>query len=176
VEFNFCTLHYTFFQPATSSSTNKKENINITMAESQTARRYGVGIMKERVDVTLHEISFNCPKFPAYVEVMTRIRSFKDWPPNVKQNPRDLALAGFLYAGYSDHTRCFHCGIELSDWRPEDKPWVVHARWFPSCAFLRNMKGDRFIAVAQIQHPEEVSDDISRISFIDLGNLSGTYR
>ena len=37
-----------------------------------------------------------------------------------------------------------------------DEPWVEHARWFPRCAFLRQNKGDQFVALVQEQHQEEV--------------------
>uniref|UniRef100_K1RQ86 Baculoviral IAP repeat-containing protein 2 n=1 Tax=Magallana gigas TaxID=29159 RepID=K1RQ86_MAGGI len=82
-----------------------------------------------------------------------RVSSFADWPSSLSQTPRDLAVAGFLYAGYGDYTRCF-CGGGLRNWEPGDDPWTEHARWFPKCAFVRHNKGDEFVALVQIQHQE----------------------
>ncbi|XP_061185834.1 putative inhibitor of apoptosis [Saccostrea echinata] len=100
-------------------------------------------------------ISFDRPKYPSYAVMATRVSSFKDWPSSIMQKPRDLAMAGFIYAGYGDYTRCFFCGGGLRNWEPQDKPWKEHARWFPKCAFLRQNKGDEFVAMVQIEHEEE---------------------
>ncbi|XP_061192134.1 baculoviral IAP repeat-containing protein 3-like [Saccostrea echinata] len=100
-------------------------------------------------------INFDHPKYPSYAALAVRISSFTDWPSSITQTPRDLAIAGFLYAGYGDYTRCFFCGGGLRNWEPGDDPWTEHARWFPKCAFLRQNKGDEFVALVQIEHQEE---------------------
>jgi hypothetical protein len=102
-------------------------------------------------------INFDRPKYPSYSVLAVRISSFSDWPSSIAQTPRDLAVAGFLYAGYGDYTRCFFCGGGLRNWEPGDDPWTEHARWFPKCAFLRQNKGDEFVALVQIEHQEQVS-------------------
>ncbi|XP_052710748.1 baculoviral IAP repeat-containing protein 7-like [Crassostrea angulata] len=96
-------------------------------------------------------INFDRPKYPSYLVLDVRLSSFADWPSSLSQTPRDLAVAGFLYAGY---TRCFFCGGGLRNWEPGDDPWTEHARWFPKCAFVRQNKGDEFVALAHIQHQE----------------------
>ncbi|XP_048765604.2 putative inhibitor of apoptosis [Ostrea edulis] len=100
-------------------------------------------------------INFDRPKYPSYSVLAVRISSFTDWPNSMTQTPRDLATAGFLYAGYGDYTRCFFCGGGLRNWEPGDEPWTEHARWFPKCAFLRQNKGDEFVALVQIEHQEQ---------------------
>ncbi|XP_065928475.1 baculoviral IAP repeat-containing protein 2 [Magallana gigas] len=99
-------------------------------------------------------INFDHPKYPSYSVLAVRVSSFADWPSSLSQTPRDLAVAGFLYAGYGDYTRCFFCGGGLRNWEPGDDPWTEHARWFPKCAFVRQNKGDEFVALVQIQHQE----------------------
>ncbi|XP_052691085.1 putative inhibitor of apoptosis isoform X1 [Crassostrea angulata] len=99
-------------------------------------------------------INFDRPKYPSYSVLAVRVSSFADWPSSLSQTPRDLAVAGFLYAGYGDYTRCFFCGGGLRNWEPGDDPWTEHARWFPKCAFVRQNKGDEFVALVQIQHQE----------------------
>ncbi|XP_062596232.1 E3 ubiquitin-protein ligase XIAP-like isoform X2 [Saccostrea cucullata] len=100
-------------------------------------------------------INFDRPKYPSYAVLAVRISSFADWPSSITQTPRDLAIAGFLYSGYGDYTRCFFCGGGLRNWEPGDDPWIEHARWFPKCAFLRQNKGDEFVALVQIEQQEK---------------------
>ena len=47
--------------------------------------------------------------------------------------------------GYADCVRCFFCGIGLKSWEPGDVPAEVHARWRPTCEYLRLVKGDEFV-------------------------------
>jgi hypothetical protein len=122
-------------------------------------------------------INFDRPKYHAYAVLATRISSFKDWPTSLTQTPRDLATAGFLYAGYGDYTRCFFCGGGLRNWEPGDDPWTEHARWFPKCAYLRQNKGDEFVALVQIEHQEQVSFVMSpnNISTLYSLNTANSY-
>uniref|UniRef100_K1R0S8 Putative inhibitor of apoptosis n=1 Tax=Magallana gigas TaxID=29159 RepID=K1R0S8_MAGGI len=94
-------------------------------------------------------INFDRPKYPSYAILAVRISSYTDWPAAMTQTPRDMALAGFFYAGYGDYTRCFFCGGGLRNWEAGDDPWVEHARWFKKCAFLRQKKGQEFVDLVQ---------------------------
>lgn len=31
---------------------------------------------------------------------------------------------------------CYFCAGKLKDWSIEECPWLEHARWFPSCAYV----------------------------------------
>lgn len=50
------------------------------------------------------------PKYPNYVSMNVRVSSYSGWPGYLDLNPKEMAIAGFLYAGYNDYTRCFFCG------------------------------------------------------------------
>lgn len=63
-------------------------------------------------------VIFERPKYPEYSILSTRLSSFDGWLGCIL--PRDLALAGFLYAGYGDCARCFFCGVGLLNWDPDD--------------------------------------------------------
>ncbi|XP_061193234.1 baculoviral IAP repeat-containing protein 2-like [Saccostrea echinata] len=131
-------------------SSNRPPSDQLTKARAQ----------QEKINAFIRDldplgINFDRPKYPSYSVLAVRISSFTDWPSSITQNPRDLAIAGFLYAGYGDYTRCFFCGGGLRNWEPVDDPWTEHARWFPKCAFLRQNKGDEFVALVQIEHLEE---------------------
>ncbi|KAH9487788.1 hypothetical protein Btru_068751 [Bulinus truncatus] len=95
------------------------------------------------------------PKRPEYAIKIKRLETFSNsWPRDHHLNPLDLIEAGFYYAGYGDCTRCFYCGGGLRNWEDEDHEWVEHARWFPRCAYLRQMMGQPFVDEVQKLHKE----------------------
>ncbi|XP_061192230.1 baculoviral IAP repeat-containing protein 3-like [Saccostrea echinata] len=89
-------------------------------------------------------------KYADYSQRGKRIASYNNWPPTAKQNPENLADAGFFYTGQADSVRCFLCGTGLRNWDPEDEPWVEHARWAPECFFVKDKKGQDFINLVQV--------------------------
>ena len=60
-------------------------------------------------DPSLNIIRHTGPASTKYSTLEARLRTFKDWPPALKQEPRQLADAGFYYIGLSDQTKCFYC-------------------------------------------------------------------
>ncbi|CAG2246137.1 BIRC2_3 [Mytilus edulis] len=102
----------------------------------------GGGDRAEELGITIER-----PKYPAYAQLSVRISTFQGWPGYLDQAPRDMALAGFFYAGYNDYCRCFFCGGGLRNWDAGDDPWVEHARWFSKCAFVRQNRGHRFVEI-----------------------------
>jgi hypothetical protein len=102
-------------------------------------------------------INVEKPRYQDYAPLQVRISSYQGWPSYLDQTPRDMAKAGFLYAGYQDYTRCFFCGGGLRNWEAGDDPWVEHARWFPKCAYLRQNKGDKFVEAVEGKHTKLVS-------------------
>ncbi|XP_076082660.1 baculoviral IAP repeat-containing protein 3-like [Mytilus galloprovincialis] len=98
------------------------------------------------------DIQNQSPRYVNYSPLQIRISSYEGWPGYLNQTPREMALAGFLFAGYHDYTRCFHCGGGLSIWEAGDDPWVEHARWFPQCGFLQLNKGENFIQAVLKKH------------------------
>ncbi|KAH9510066.1 hypothetical protein Btru_043414 [Bulinus truncatus] len=113
---------------STASSTNNKEQ-GPTYSE--------LGIVTER------------PKRSEYAVKEQRIKTFSSWPRSHHLDVGDLADAGFYYAGYSDCARCFFCGGGLRNWEEEDNVFVEHARWFPKCAFIRELLGQNFVDAVQ---------------------------
>ncbi|OPL32917.1 inhibitor of apoptosis, partial [Mytilus galloprovincialis] len=108
-------------------------------------------------------IDLDNPRYPNYAALQVRISSFQGWPSYLDQTPKQMATAGFLFAGYQDYTRCFFCGGGLRNWEAGDDPWVEHARWFPKCSYLRQNKGDRFIKAVQDKH-EQLNKEESKKS------------
>ena len=94
-------------------------------------------------DPNLNIIRHTGPASTKYSTVEARLRTFKDWPP-AKQEPRQLADAGFYYIGGSDQTKCLYCLGELRNWQPNDDPSTEHARWYAKCGYVRFINGELF--------------------------------
>ena len=145
-----------------TEETRNEENFTNQQQVHSSAINYSARKTQEKINAFLRNldplgINFDRPKYPAYAVLATRVSSYQGWPASLTQQPRDLGTAGFFYVGYGDYTRCFFCGGGLRNWEPGDDPWTEHARWFPKCAFVRQNKGDEFVALVQIKHQELVS-------------------
>ena len=53
------------------------------------------------------------------------------------------------WTGYGDSVLCYSCGIGVRHWLPMDDPWIEHARWRPSCVFVKTMQSQHFIDAVQ---------------------------
>lgn len=129
----------------TLTSNCKNNSQNISAKNNSTASHHESGPSYN------HEGLQN-PRYINYAPLQVRISSYEGWPGYLNQTPREMALAGFLFAGYNDYTRCFHCGGGLRNWEAGDDPWVEHARWFPQCGFLKQNKGEKFIQAVLKKH------------------------
>ncbi|WAR06732.1 BIR7A-like protein [Mya arenaria] len=120
--------------PPGGSLTNRSMN-NVTDALSRLKNQgESLGIVTDR------------PKHPQYAIEAQRLASFQSWLPYKHQTPQQLAEAGFWYAGFNDNVKCFFCDGGLRNWDPKDDPWREHARWFPRCPFVIQVKGQEFVA------------------------------
>ncbi|XP_068240548.1 putative inhibitor of apoptosis [Palaemon carinicauda] len=94
-------------------------------------------------DFGLHE--YRGPKHKEYITLDSRVNSFKHWPEGVKQQPCQLAEAGFYYCGPGDQVRCFHCGNGICNWEDEDVPWEIHALLYPKCSYVLLTMGQEYV-------------------------------
>ena len=85
------------------------------------------------------------PCNPQFAIEASRLETYRKWPSNLAQTPSQLSSAGFFYVGYADNVKCFFCDGGLCNWDAEDEPWTEHARWFPDCGFLNQVKGTTYI-------------------------------
>ncbi|CAC5393833.1 BIRC2_3 [Mytilus coruscus] len=118
---------------ATSIGNKLKESISLLMEGAPSSELFEIGVCFEKA------------KYPKYAIRSKRLDSFNHWPSYLTQTPEEMATAGFFFTGIEDHCRCFFCGGGLRNWEPEDQPWTEHARWYPKCAFVRQIKGEKFI-------------------------------
>lgn len=91
------------------------------------------------------------PEYPQFMTESERIKTFLGWPCDMKQQPAQLAEAGFFYIGTNDSVKCFQCGGGLTRWTETDIPWEQHAIWYERCLFLKLKKGEDFINKMQAQ-------------------------
>ncbi|CAF2566863.1 unnamed protein product [Rotaria sp. Silwood2] len=78
-----------------------------------------------------------------YREVPKRYESFKTWSNENSPSIDDLVKAGFFYTGTRTIVSCFYCNGSLQNWSANDNPIIEHARWFPHCAYIKQLCGDK---------------------------------
>ncbi|CAF0776808.1 unnamed protein product [Didymodactylos carnosus] len=77
-----------------------------------------------------------------YIELHKRATSFATWPTDSLPSVEDLVKSGFYYTGMKTIVTCFYCNGSLQNWGAKDNPMIEHARWFPYCAYARQLCGD----------------------------------
>lgn len=110
-------------------------------------------------------------EFPGYANDLSRLRSFVDWPKQIKQKPEQLADAGFIYTQHGDAVICFSCGGGLHAWADDDVPWEQHALHYVDCKYVKLLKGDNYrdevVAKLTTADIAKQSDQISEESLDD---------
>ncbi|CAF3767900.1 unnamed protein product [Rotaria sp. Silwood1] len=78
----------------------------------------------------------------AFIEIPKRYASFANWSSEQLPAVDDLVRAGFFYTGKDTIVTCFYCNGSLQNWGSNDNPMIEHARWFPHCAYAKQLCGD----------------------------------
>jgi hypothetical protein len=99
----------------------------------------------------LNEIVHTAACHPAYVEIPQRHATFVTWPNENAPSVNDLVRAGFFYTGIKTIVTCFYCNGSLQNWGANDNPTVEHARWFPDCAYAKQLCGMELYRKIQAQ-------------------------
>ncbi|CAF3629517.1 unnamed protein product [Rotaria sp. Silwood1] len=89
-----------------------------------------------------HDIVVAAACNPSYIEIPKRHQSFTLWPSEPLPSVDDLVRAGFFYTGTKTIVTCFYCNGSLQNWGANDNPTIEHARWFPQCAYAKQLCGD----------------------------------
>ncbi len=76
-----------------------------------------------------------------YIEIPKRYASFATWSNERLPPVDDLVRAGFFFTGTKTIVTCFYCNGSLQNWGPNDNPMIEHARWFPHCAYAKQLCG-----------------------------------
>ena len=86
-----------------------------------------------------NEIVYTAACHTAYIEIPKRHDSFATWPSENMPSVDNLVRAGFFYTGTKTIATCFYCNGSLQNWGANDNPTIEHARWFPHCAYTRQL-------------------------------------
>jgi exonuclease VII small subunit len=115
---------------------------------------------------------------PAFTELQARLETFRKWPATLKQQPADLAKAGFFYFDRNDSVKCFFCNGILEKWDHNDCPYEEHARCLPKCHFIRQLMGDEYIEKIREKFKNEASgfndDELDKATITSLPS-SGSF-
>jgi baculoviral IAP repeat-containing protein 1 len=101
---------------------------------------------------------------PLYTELSTRHASFATWPAENSPSVDDLVRVGFFYTGTKTIVTCFHCKGSLQSWGPNDSPMIEHARWFPHCAYAKQLCGDDLFR--KVQELKRAQLGVLHLSFL----------
>jgi hypothetical protein len=88
-----------------------------------------------------NEIVYTAACHTAYIEIPKRHASFATWVSENLPPVDDLVRAGFFYTGTKTIVTCFYCNGSLQNWGANDNPMIEHARWFPHCAYAKQLCG-----------------------------------
>jgi len=88
-----------------------------------------------------HAIVYTAACNTNYIEIPKRYASFANWPNENLPSVDDLVRAGFFFTGTKTIVTCFYCNGSLQNWGPNDNPMIEHARWFPHCAYAKQLCG-----------------------------------
>ena len=89
-----------------------------------------------------NDIVYTAACNPTYSEIPKRHASFSTWSHENLPSVDDLVRAGFFYTGTKSIVTCFYCNGSLQNWGANDNPTIEHARWFPHCAYAKQLCGD----------------------------------
>jgi hypothetical protein len=71
-------------------------------------------------------------------QVQFQLKSIKSSTKQYVHTPNYMFGGGFKYTGNGDTARCEHCGLEVSNWTSDMKPFTVHAQKSPNCSFIHS--------------------------------------
>lgn len=91
--------------------------------------------------------------FPRYAEYQARLNSFKGWPCQHSQTPKEMADSGFFHSavlGKPDRVTCHYCGLTLFEWIKDEKPNVSHVNFSydvlgSECTFVKSILGEQIV-------------------------------
>ena len=65
-----------------------------------------------------------------------------------------MTWLNYSVTGFSDNVKCFYCNGGLRNWEKGDDPWHEHARWFPTCRFVLNVKGQDYVNAVRAENQD----------------------
>ncbi|CAF4061314.1 unnamed protein product [Rotaria sordida] len=119
---------------------SRQELSSIRIVNEQLTRDNSIGTANNDT-FRSNEIVYTAACHTNYIEIPRRHASFATWPNENLPSVDDLVKAGFFYTGSKTIVTCFYCNGSLQNWGANDKPMIEHARWFPHCAYAKQLCG-----------------------------------
>ncbi|CAF4560159.1 unnamed protein product, partial [Rotaria magnacalcarata] len=123
-------------RPAALSKIIVNENSTANTLDIRSETTSNLGLLQS------NDIVFTVSCNPTYSAIPKRHASYATWPIEDLPPVDDLVRAGFFYTGTKTIVTCFYCNGSLQNWGPNDNPMIEHARWFPHCAYARQLCGE----------------------------------
>ncbi|UJR15698.1 hypothetical protein I4U23_002632 [Adineta vaga] len=137
-----CEVHKTLSPkcPYVIAKEKRRQAASIRIMNDQATRDNMDGVMNND-PFRCNEIVYTAACHPAYIEIPRRHASFEKWTNENQPSVDDLVRAGFFYTGTNTVVTCFYCNGSLQNWGANDNPMIEHARWFPNCAYAKQLCG-----------------------------------
>jgi hypothetical protein len=126
--------------PYVIATLKRRETSSIRIVNEQSTRENAIGSTNTD-PFRFNEIVYTAACHTAYIEIPRRHASFAAWPNENSPSVDDLVRAGFFYTGTKTIVTCFYCNGSLQNWGANDNPTIEHARWFPHCAYAKQLCG-----------------------------------
>lgn len=127
--------------PYVIAALKRQQTASIRIVNEQSTRENTVNTNMTTEPVRFNEIVYTAACHTAYIEIPKRHASFTNWPAENSPSVDDLVRAGFFYTGTKTIVTCFYCNGSLQNWGANDNPTIEHARWFPHCAYAKQLCG-----------------------------------
>ncbi|CAF3521506.1 unnamed protein product [Rotaria sordida] len=104
-----------------------------------------------------------------YIEIPMRHASFATWSNENLPSVDDLVKAGFFCTGNTIIVTCFYCNGSLQNFGANENPIVEHIRWFPHCAFAKELcSPELYQEIQQVEgrHDNDEDDEVTFSSHI----------
>ncbi|CAF2725288.1 unnamed protein product [Rotaria sp. Silwood2] len=137
-------------EPSSISIVNE---ISTDTSDSQTA------VLNDLNRFRFEQLVYTSPSHIDYTSIPSRQATFETWSNQLSPSIDDLVKAGFFYTGVRNIVRCFYCNGSLQNWSENDNPLIEHIRWFPHCAYAKQLSGNElYNKVQKAKNDDFVSD------------------
>ena len=106
----------------------KSTRVDLLFRDSSSLIKYSLNVTDDK------------PYNPKFLELNSRLDSFRDWPQYTTEQTKNLSDAGFFYNGIKCVVKCFYCNGKYNNYDTLNDPFVEHAKWYPGCSYIRLLK------------------------------------
>lgn len=91
----------------------------------------------ENLQTPVVYVNTRSPVVVDFTTMESRLNTFRgNWPAVLQHLSFDMCLAGLYYTGTGDVVACYVCNVRISEWWPQQVPWIRHHHQNPSCPYI----------------------------------------